>query len=282
MIGAALHDATGRLRAASETPRLDAELLLAHVLDTTRAGLIARLAEPLPAAAAERFWALVERRAELEPVAYLTGEREFYGLSLSVDQRVLVPRPETELLVELALRRAANHPRRQHLRVADIGTGSGAIAIAVAANLPHAHVYATDLSCGALEVARINVERHGLAERITLLHGDGLRPLPGPVDLLLANPPYTVLDDVDENVRRHEPHLALDGGPEGLAVIAELIADAPRYMEGGVVLIEIGAWQGAAASALARAAFPHGTITIHRDLAGLDRVLEIRLNAPRQ
>ena len=274
-IGAALQDATSRLRNVSPTARLDAEVLLAHVLGTTRTHLIASLDEPLAQSAGERLAELVARRAALEPVAYLIGEREFYGLPLYVDRRVLVPRPETELLVDLALAAGARLPSNQALAVADIGTGSGAIAIAVAAHLPQAHVWAVDLSEAALEVARANVERHGLGDRITLLHGDGLRPLPEPVDLLLSNPPYTILETIDENVRRYEPHLALDGGPGGLQVIQELLATAPRYLKGRSLLMEIGAWQGQAVKALAAASFPDDAITIHRDLAGLDRVLEV-------
>ena len=274
-IGAALQDATSRLRNVSPTARLDAEVLLAHVLGTTRTHLIASLDEPLAQSAGEHLAELVARRAALEPVAYLIGEREFYGLPLYVDRRVLVPRPATELLVDLALAASARLPSNQALAVADIGTGSGAIAIAVAANLPQAHVWAVDLSEAALEVARANVERHGLGDRITLLHGDGLQPLPEPVDLLLSNPPYTILETIDENVRRYEPHLALEGGPSGLQVIQELLATAPRYLKGRSLLMEIGAWQGQAVKALAAASFPDAAITIHRDLAGLDRVLEV-------
>ena len=274
-IGAALQDATSRLRNVSPTARLDAEVLLAHVLGTTRTHLIASLDEPLAQSAGERLAELVARRAALEPVAYLIGEREFYGLPLYVDRRVLVPRPETELLVDLALAASARLPSNRALAVADIGTGSGAIAIAVAANLPQAHVWAVDLSEAALEVARANVERHGLGDRIMLLHGDGLRPLPEPVDLLLSNPPYTILETIDENVRRYEPHLSLEGGPSGLQVIQELLATAPRYLKGRSLLMEIGAWQGQAVKALAAASFPGAAITIHRDLAGLDRVLEV-------
>ena len=279
-IGAVLDEATSRLRLSSPTARLDAELLIAHTLGVGRAQVIARLREPLQDGAREQFMALIARREDLEPVAYLIGEREFYGLPLYVDRRVLVPRPETELLVDLAVRAARSMPREE-LRVADIGTGSGAIAVAVAANVPRARVYATDVSDDALDVARRNVARHRLDRRITLLRGAGLAPLPEPVDLLLTNPPYTVLAEVDENVRRHEPHLALDAGADGLTVIRELIADAPRYIAQGTMLIEIAAWQGTSAAALARAAFPCARIQVHRDLAGLDRVLEIRaVDAP--
>jgi release factor glutamine methyltransferase len=264
----------------SPTARLDAEVLLAHVLQTTRTRLIASLDAPLANSAHARLDDLVARRAELEPVAYLIGEREFYGLPLYVDRRVLVPRPETEMLVDLAVaagtRRSTNHT----LEVADIGTGSGAIAIAVAANLPHAHVWAVDLSEAALEVARVNIERHGLGDRITLLQGNGLQPLPEPVDLLLSNPPYTTPETIDENVRRYEPHLALDGGSGGLQVIRELLKTAPRYLKGGTLLMEIGAWQGNVVKALAAASFPDATITIHRDLAGLDRMIEVERQKP--
>lgn len=274
-IGTTLHAATTRLRQASTTPRLDAEILLAHILGVSRAGLLTRLAEPVPHSAQARFEELIERRQTLVPIAYLTHEREFYGLALYVDERVLVPRPETELLVELALELARHHPHFPRLNIADIGTGSGAIAIAVAATLPEAQVTAVDLSANALEVARINIERHGLAERIRLIQGDGLQPLTEPIDLLLSNPPYTILQEVDENVRLHEPHLALDGGIDGLDLIRVLLADAPRHLKSGTLLVEIGAWQGAAVRALAEQAFPGAQVKVHRDLAGLDRVLDV-------
>lgn len=273
----ALHTATKRLNSVSTTARLDAEMILAHVLGATRERILVDFNEPLASQHQERFEQDIQRRLRLEPVAYLIGEREFYGLPLRVDARVLVPRPETELLVERAIQCAREHPRWPALRVADIGTGSGAIAIAVAKHLPASRVWAVDLSSAALEVARTNIERHGLEERITLLEGDGLGVLPGSVDLLLTNPPYTILAEVDDNVRRFEPHLALDGGPDGLAIIAQLIVAAPAYLRQGVMLIEIGAWQGQDALALARAAFPQAMTQLHRDLAQHDRLLEIRL-----
>jgi release factor glutamine methyltransferase len=272
-----LHEATKRLRLISPTARLDAEMILAHVLGTTRERILADFNEPLAPPNLARFERSIERRLRLEPVAYLIGEREFYGLSFHVDARVLVPRPETELLVERTLQCAREHPRRPALRIADIGTGSGAIAIAVATHLPASQVWAVDLSGAALEVARTNVERHRLEERITLIEGDGLAALPGPVDLLLTNPPYTILAEVDENVRRFEPHVALDGGPGGLALVAQLIATAPPYLRQGVMLIEIGSWQGQDAMALARSAFPQAAIRLHQDLAQHDRLLEIRV-----
>jgi release factor glutamine methyltransferase len=160
--------------------------------------------------------------------------------------------------------------------VADIGTGSGCIAVALATHLPAATIYAADISRGALEVARRNVERHGVAARVRLIEGDLLAALPEPVDLLVSNPPYTILPEIDEGVRRHEPRLALDGGPSGLDVYRRLIAQAPaRLRAGGAVLLEIGAAQGGAVTELARRHFPAARISLHQDLAGLDRVLVI-------
>ena len=293
-IGAALAWAAGLLRQAGATPRLDAELLLAHVLGWPRARLLAEGRQPLAADQLAAFGLLVERRRALEPVAYLTGHKEFFGRDFLVDRRVLVPRPETELLVELALERTrtknqepgtARHQSGSGSRfsvlgspllIADIGTGSGCIAITLALELPAAELLAVDLSPGALAVARANAERHGAAGRVRLLQGDLLAPLETPVDLLVSNPPYTVLATIDENVRRHEPHLALDGGPDGLALYRRLLAGAPaRLRPGGSLLLEIGANQGAAVATLARAAFPASQVAVQRDLAGLDRVLTV-------
>jgi release factor glutamine methyltransferase len=270
-----LREAAEALAPTSPTPRLDAELLLAHALGWPRARLLAERAHaPSPQEAAS-FAAMVARRAALEPVAYIVGHKEFYGLDFFVDQRVLVPRPETELLVELALAAASRlTPHAPRLLIADIGTGSGAIAVALAAHLPEATVYATDLSADALAVAARNVERHGLAGRVALLHGDLLAPLPGPVDLIVSNPPYTVLAEVEPNVLAHEPHLALEGGPDGAAVYRRLLAAAPRYLRpGDALLLEIGAWQGELVAGLLREALPSASVTVHQDLAGRDRVV---------
>jgi release factor glutamine methyltransferase len=273
-----LRAATARLGATSPTPRLDAELLLAHVLGWGRARLLAERGHvPAPEQAAA-FEALVARRAALEPVAYLVGHREFFGLDLLVTADTLVPRPETELLVELALDEARHiSPPPSALTIADVGTGTGAIAVALAAHLPGAIVYATDLSGAALGVAARNVERHGLAGRVRLLHGDLLAPLPGPVHLIVSNPPYTILAEVEPNVRAHEPRLALDGGPDGGAIYRRLLATAPPLLlPGGAILLEIGAWQGGLVAGLARDALPGAAVSVHKDLAGLDRVVVAR------
>jgi len=232
----------------------------------------AKLAEPRRSA----FRALVARRAALEPVAYLVGHKEFYGLDFLVDRGVLVPRPETELLVDLALHYARGLPVQRPPVIADIGTGSGCIAVAVAIHLVDALVYATDISPDALRIAGKNVERYGVTARVRLIQGDLLDALPEPVDLLLSNPPYTILSEIDEAVRRHEPRLALDGGPDGLDTYRRLLAAAPAALRpGGAVILEIGAAQGAAVSALALARFPGARVSVHQDLAGLDRVVMI-------
>jgi release factor glutamine methyltransferase len=272
-----LAQATQTLSDNSPTARLDTEILLAHTLGWERARLFASSDHtPTPQQVAA-FRQLVRRRANLEPVAYLVGQREFYGLTLQVDPRVLVPRPETELLVELARERARTHTDAnptQPPRLVDVGTGSGAIALALAHHLPTAVIYATDASRDALDVAAANLQRHHLRERVALLHGDLLSPLPEQVDIIVSNPPYTVLAEIDAGVRRHEPHLALDGGSDGLDIYRRLFAQAPRWLRpGGAMLVEIGATQAAAVTELAHAALASPEIVVQHDLAGLARVV---------
>jgi release factor glutamine methyltransferase len=277
-----VREATAQLAETSTTPRLDAELLLADVLGWSRARTIAeRDYVPVPVQIAA-FTELVRRRAAGEPVAYLLGRREFYGLELQVDRRVLIPRPETELLVELAIATA-----RQMLSggvlpvIADIGVGSGAITAALATNLPSAQLYATDVSCDALDLARENLERLGLTERVTLLQGDLLAPLPTPVDMIVSNPPYTILAEIAPDVAMYEPHLALDGGgSDGADLYRRLIAQVPAFLRpGGAVLLEIGAWQSEVVSGLLRVHLPESSLEIHRDLADRDRVIVSRRTA---
>ena len=272
--GDAIAWAVETLRDASETPRLDAEVLLAHTLGWSRARVLSRLQETISDEMLQQFRTLILRRAAREPVAYLVGRKEFYGLEFVVDRRVLVPRPETETLVDAALEWAKQRPGP--LVIADIGTGSGCIAVALAVHLPQAHIYAIDLSSDALAVARQNVIRHHVDASVTLLTGDLLAPLPQPVDLLVSNPPYTVLDEVDPGVRTHEPRLALDGGSDGLAVYRRLFAAAPSALRlGGALMLEIGATQARAVVALAHRAFPSAAICVQRDLAGRDRVVVV-------
>src|SRR6185369_3668959 len=189
--------ASATLTEHSPTPRLDAEVLLAHLLGWDRARLVAESRSPAPPDLAPDLAVLVARRAAREPVAYLVGHKEFWGLDLVVDARVLVPRPETELLVERALAWAAGRGSAP-LTIADLGTGSGCIGIALAVALPQARIYAIERSPEALAVAAINIERHDAHQQIRLVESDGLAALPEPVDLLVSNPPYTVLSEIDE------------------------------------------------------------------------------------
>lgn len=289
IVRALLDEATRQLVSVSDSARLDAQLLLGEVLGRSRAWLLAHAEEPVSSDVAEQFRALVARRAAGEPVAYLLGRRDFYGREFLVDQRVLIPRPETELLVEraIALLRPLPVPR-----VVDIGTGSGAIAVTLAAEIPHAEVIATDISAEALAVAAENARRHGVSDRITFRQGAWLGVTAGdplldaPVDLIAANLPYVGTDEataLPRDVRDFEPHIALFAGPTGMDAIAALLdeialaqATTPVLRPGGAILLEIGYAQGAAFAALAHKRFPNATITVTQDLAGLDRLVEIR------
>ncbi len=264
-------------RAGVDTSELDAELLLAHALGVQRAWLLAHPEHPLSPQQETTFRALLARRAAREPLAYITGRRWFYDIELYISPQTLIPRPETEELVERALGWLQKRPRAI---AADIGAGSGAIALVLAKHAPpDACIYATDISAGALEVARQNARRLGLSHRVIFLQGDLLTPLPQPVDLLLANLPYVAQRDaatLAPEVAQYEPAQALFGGPAGLDLIERLIAQAPsRLRPHGVILLEIGHDQGRAVMALARRQFPRARIRIHKDLSGRDRILEI-------
>ncbi len=269
--------ATALGAAGSPTPRLDADVLLASVLGLERAQLYAHLRDPWPAAALDAFSALLRRRLAGEPVAYLIGHKDFYGLDLLVDARVLIPRPETEELVGAVL---AALPITATGPVADIGTGSGAIALALAQHRPQLRVYGCDLSPAALVVARLNALRHGLGltARLQWLLGDLGTPLPERVIGLVANLPYTVLDEVEPDVRAWEPTLALAGGGDrGTAIIARLLAQAPDLLlPGGFVALEIGWDQTSLLLPYAAAAFPHAELRVQRDLADRDRILWVQ------
>lgn len=247
-------------------------MLLAHVLGLSRATLLTHPERLLTNGQYADYIALISRRARGYPLPYLTGRAEFCGLEFEVTPEVLIPRPETELLVELALEFRPES-------VVDVGTGSGCIAISLAVFLPNAIVYAIDISHAALAVAGRNAERHKVADRVHLLAGDMLSPRPGPVDLIVSNPPYIPSAEcalLPPSVRDYEPRLALDGGPDGLAFIRRLLKEAPTVLRpGGGMLIEIGATQGEAASDLARIILPQARVTVHKDLAGRDRVLQV-------
>lgn len=263
-VRAALKEAIARLRAARvPSDTLAAELLLMHALGRDRTWLYTNPEFLLDSAAAEAYFALIARRADGEPTQYLTGKQEFWGLEFEVTPAVLIPRPETEHVIEVALERlgergikinmktgAPNPP----LRIADVGTGSGCLAVALAHELPHAEIIATDISAPALEVARRNATRHAVAERVHFLHtnlleGIPLSPLvtrhsPLGFDLIVSNPPYIARNDsatLPREVRDHEPHAALFGGPTGVEIYSRLIEQAAALLRpGGILVLELG------------------------------------------
>jgi release factor glutamine methyltransferase len=267
--------ATAALREAGiESPQLDAEVLLAESLGISRTGLYTRLDQRPEKASEKAFRSFVARRLLHEPVAYITGRKEFYGLELQVDRRVLIPRPETETLVEVALTIARQH---QVSELADVGVGGGAVAIALAVSLPEVEIYATDSSAQALEVAGENCRQHDVWDRIHLALGDLLDPLPEPVGLVVANLPYVTREELKglaADITEYEPLSALDGGPDGLDHIRRLLERAGQWLKPpGMICLEIGATQALAVNALAHERFPSATVAVVRDLAGLDRVV---------
>jgi len=249
------------------------------VLGWDRARLLAHPARLLSEPEQASWLALLARRQGREPLAYILGHREFYGLDFVVDRRVLVPRPETELVVEHVLAWAAE--RTSRLTLADVGTGSGCIAVALAAQLPGATMYALDASARSLEVAAVNAARHALGDRVMLLQSDLLEQLPFPVDAIVANLPYVRSDELptlQPEIREHEPREALDGGPDGLGPIRELLAQADQHLSpAGAIFLEIGAEQGKAVQEIAHQHFPDGSIQVLPDYAGLDRVLRVQI-----
>lgn len=281
-VGRAINTGAQRLEEAGiDTARLDAQVILAHALEVDRSWLFAHFEHVLTASQAEYFTELIARRVAYEPTAYLVGRKEFYGIELAVDPRVLIPRPETEMLVDAALDVIAVRAP-QPLVAADVGTGSGAVALAVALNAPGTRVYAIDVSADALAVAGANTARHDLHGQVKLLRGDLLAPLPEPVDLVVANLPYVTNADYDylgQDVRGYEPRLALAAGPEGLDVIARLLPQLPAQMRpGGVAILEIGYNQGQLVLALIRRLLPAAReVELSQDYQGHDRMVTFML-----
>ena len=259
----------------SPTPALDARLLLEHVLARDHAYLIAHDDEPLAVEALAGYIQALQRAAAGEPIPYLTGHAPFMGLAFIVSANVLIPRPETEQLVELAIAWARGH---ESLRIVDIGTGSGCIAVSLAHRLPQAQVLAVDVSAAALTVAAANVARH-TPGRVPLVQGDLLAAIGPGLDLIVANLPYVTGPEwptLPIGVKSYEPPLALDGGADGLDLIRRLLPQAAaRLNSGGVALLEIGWQQGHAVTGLARAAFPAAEVALQQDFAGHDRVVVI-------
>ena len=273
------HQAAQQFEAVDiDAPRLSAEVLMAHALDIDRAQLLARLDQvPAPDQLA-RFQIDLERVLRDEPLAYVVGHREFYDLDLMTDRRALIPRPETECLIEFVLDRFRDHPAPV---VADIGTGCGAIAVTLAKHLPNATLVATDLSAEAIDLARSNAQRHQLEHRIDFRVGNLLEPVTEQLDLLAANLPY--IDDKDwpflqKTIRGREPKMAFIGGPDGLDLIRALLRTAPRVLKPhSVIVLEIAAYQGDTITEIASQSFPAARIEVRQDYAGLDRLAVIEL-----
>lgn len=281
-VGQALKFATNRFNEeAIESASLDAQLLLSHVLGVERTWLFAHHEHPLTPEQAESFTALIMRRMRHEPIAYLIKRKEFYGLDFIIDHRVLVPRPETELLVDHVLDELSLF-KHKPVYVADVGTGSGAIALSIAANNPDVRVFAIDISEDALDLAESNVLRLDSRNQVTLLCGDLLTPLSEPVDMIVANLPYIsskLYAVLDPDVRNYEPRLALESGPEGLDAIHRLLEQAASYLRpGGQIFLEIAYDQGKIVETMAKRYFPRAHfIRIYKDYHDHDRIVRIVL-----
>ena len=261
-------------------PRLEAELIVSHCLQLSRLELYLQFDRPLQEDELGAMRAALRQRAQGTPLAHITGRREFFGLDFEVGPAVLIPRPETELLVELALRATAPE---QPLRVADLGCGSGCVGISIAHRRPRALVDLVDLSTEAVVIAKGNVSRHDLQERVEAVVGNWAEPLTGrgPYDLVVSNPPYVTESEwaaLDRGVREHEPRSALLGGGDGLLCYRELMPQAARLLRaGGVLLLECDHRRVAGVEGISRSTWPSASIEIHRDLSGRERVLEVRL-----
>jgi release factor glutamine methyltransferase len=280
-IARALCAATRRLRAAGiEEARAEARLLLRHVTGLSPEVLVAEPDRRLEAEAAARFEALLARRAAREPMAYILGEREFWSLPLFVGPGVLVPRPETETLVEAALE--ASPDRTAPLRILDLGTGSGCLLLALLREYPNAVGVGVDRSAESLAHAARNARRHGLDGRALLVRGDWGRGLAGSFELIVANPPYVASGELTElapEVARYEPRAALDGGADGLDAYRAILPDLPRLLApAGVACLEIGAGQATALAALAEVG--GFRVAVRPDLAGIPRCLVLRHRTP--
>jgi len=264
-------------KAGIERPRFEAQVLLAHVLGVTRGHVLAGLHRPLSALDVRQYQTLVQKRAERVPLAYLRGYREFYGLDIHVSEATLIPRPETELLVDLALEQLTG---AEGGLLIDVCTGSGCVAVACAVRAPHIRVLACDVSVAALEVAAQNRTLHDLHDRMVLVAGDVLGMISsGVADMVTANPAYIPTADITNlqpEVSVYEPRIALDGGPDGLRLQRRVVAEAYRVLRPeGMLAVEVACGQADRVAALMRCA-GFGSVELHRDLAGIERVVSGR------
>lgn len=274
-LAAALNQIQSALENYSETAALDAQVYLAHLLGKPRAWILARPEADLPDGLQADLAQGIERLGRGEPLPYLLGNWEFYGRSFAVDPAVLIPRPETELLIEHALAWLDAHPHAR--QVADVGCGSGAISVTLAAERPQLQVLAVDYSLSAVKVARINASRHSLPGQIRFAQADLLAPVHARFDLITANLPYIPSGDLDGlAVAWYEPRLALDGGEDGLMLIERLLAQLPvRLARPGLALFEFDDFQAETIRAMAQAALPDAQVSVLRDLAGFQRLLRV-------
>ncbi len=275
----ALQSARIRLNPMSDSASLDAQVMLGAVLGVERAYLLAHPEHVLSSEQEQRYATLIDRLAAGEPLAYLLGRRAFYDREFIVSPGVLIPRPETELLLEQALAFVRQHPNST---VVDVGTGSGVLAVTLAALCPDALVYATDISPDALDIARQNAQLHNVETQVTFLEGSVLQPLLErriKVDVVMANLPYIASSELATlEVSRYEPHLALDGGPDGLDLIRVLFGQIPDVCNpGALVLLEIGATQGKAVSDVVQRLLSPRYVEVLKDYAGLDRIVAVQL-----
>jgi len=275
-LGSALEDVTSRLEKTSDTPGLDAQVLLAHVMGWPRSWMLAHPEVALAPRRAATLEHMVLRLERGEPLPYVLGRWDFFGLEFEITPDVLIPRPETELMVERAISWLWAHPDRR--RAIDVGTGSGCIGIALAFNVSDVQVLATDISPDALKIARHNANSHSVSQRMKFLRCDLFPPV-AEFDLIVANPPYIPTKTLHKlPIFGREPILALDGGADGLDLIHRLLTGAPeRLAPGGLLLLEIEASEGPSALSLACDAFGAAEIHLHKDLSGRDRILEIQV-----
>ena len=271
---------THRTLEASHIPdaRLEAEVMLMNVMRLQRHDLFSQQETEVSPQQEQMLAQILERRLKREPLAYILQYKEFYGVNLLVNPNVLIPRPETECMVEHALFMALMGMETPELVIADVGTGTGAIAINLALHLPAARIHAVDIEDPVLDVAAYNIRAHNVADRVFLGKGDLLEPIPEPVDLILANLPYIPtgrLPNLQPEVR-WEPQLALDGGPEGLDLIRRLLEQAPgKLKDHGIILLELDPEQVPAVEAMAREIFPEAETSVEKDLSQRDRIFVI-------
>ena len=278
-----LQSVTQSLREAEiSDASIEAAILLGHVLGISKTQLYMAPERSLALTEIKRLWHLLQRRVDREPTAYIIGCCEFYGIDFYVDYRTLIPRPETELLVEKAveLARRIFHPGKQ-IAIADIGTGCAAIAVSLALALPQSTIYATDISASALRVAEINCERYAVSDRVQLLRGNLLESLPQPIDMVIANLPYIKnyeFKDLSPEIRNFEPRIALAGGEDGLDKIRQLLEQMPGKLNyRACFILEIGQGQGEMVISLTNSYFPQASIELIPDLGGIERVVKVIL-----